>query len=96
MAARKRNHYEFKHLKNPAFLEKYFQRKPVWVATTTLITLLMVWALSLAIPDLLGVKDDQDFDSLYDLAIIFGSIFMLYFGINEYRFYQKELWSKKK
>ena len=96
MAARKRNHYEDKHLKNPAFLEKYFQKRPVWTVTATLIALLMVWALTIAIPDLLGIKDDPDFNSLYDLAIIFGSIFMLYFVIDEYRFYQKELWHKKK
>lgn len=96
MFKRTRNRYEDKHLKHPAFFEKYFQKKPVWLTAALVIAILMSWGLSVAVSDLLGIKDDPDFDTFLDLAIIFGSLIMLYLGIDEYRFYSKELWNKKK
>ena len=96
MFKRKRNRYEDKHLEHPAFLEKYFQKKPVWLTAALAIAILMSWGLSVAVPDLLGTKDDPDFDTTFDLAIIFGSLLILYFGIDEYRFYTIEIWNKKK
>ncbi len=95
MAARKRNRYEDKHLKNPAFLEKYFHKKVVWLSTVVIITPLVLWSIFIAILDLFGIQDDPDFNFTTDLSLLVGCVFMVYFITDEYRFYQKEIWGKK-
>ncbi len=96
MLKRKLTPREQRHLEKPAFLERYFQKKAVWMTTVLLFTPLVLWVVSSAFLDFTGMVHDPDFDIYTDLLILILAPFTIAFAIQEYFFYQKHIWSKQK
>jgi len=91
----KKLHHEDNDEASPMFLERFFQKKVVWLATVILLAPLVVWFTWTASLDLLGIKDDPDFSTRDDILGLIGMIVMIVMCAYEYRDFQKGLWSKR-
>lgn len=95
LSERKLTKYEREHLKNPYFLEGYFQKRLVWLGTLILLAPLVTWGTYTAILDLFKIVDDSDFGFYQDILTLVGLTVAIPFIIQEYKFYNKHIWSGK-
>lgn len=92
---RKLTKYERAHIEQPYFLERYFQKKSVWIGTLVLLAPFIAWGAYTTVLDLFKIVDDSDFGFYQDLFILFSLIVGTPFVVQEYKFYNKHLWAQK-
>jgi hypothetical protein len=91
----KESHHKGNDEAGPMFLERFFQKKVVWLATVILLAPLVAWFVWTTSLDLFGIKDDPDFNTRDDILGLIGMLVMIVMCTYEYRDFQKRLWSKR-
>lgn len=91
----KKQHLKDNDEASPMFLERFFQKKVVWLATVIVLSPLVTWFMWTTSLDLLGIKDDPDFSARDDILGLIGMIVMIVMCTYEYRDFQKRLWSRR-
>lgn len=94
-AVKRQSRHEGTDEAGPMPLERFFQKKVVWLATVILLTPLVAWFMWTTSLDLLGIKDDPDFSTRDDILGLVGMIVMIVMCAYEYRDFQKRLWSNR-